>query len=94
MERMTGIEPAGAQLATALPTLGHPQKRRPGAPGVYRSAYRPSNGLNPDDIGADEGARTLDNQLGKLELYQLSYIRMVCSLPPSSQPPTCTAPRA
>jgi hypothetical protein len=26
-------------------------------------------------VGAGEGTRTLDNQLGRLELYQLSYTR-------------------
>lgn len=29
----------------------------------------------PDEAGADNGIRTRDNQLGRLELYQLSYVR-------------------
>jgi hypothetical protein len=28
------------------------------------------------NLGAGEGIRTLDSQLGKLELYQLSYARL------------------
>jgi hypothetical protein len=31
-------------------------------------------------LGAGEGDRTLDNQFGKLELYQLSYTRIVITI--------------
>src|SRR5258706_5738807 len=36
--------------------------------------------MPPDEIGAGDGARTRDVQLGRLELYQLSYSR-VCRSP-------------
>jgi hypothetical protein len=36
----------------------------------------PREGVKPDEYGeADDGVRTRDPQLGKLMLYQLSYVR-------------------
>jgi hypothetical protein len=41
---------------------------------------KPAPFLPDDPWGAGEGIRTLDNQLGRLELYQLSYTRIVLDL--------------
>ena len=43
-----------------------------------------SRGSNPgiiDILGADNGTRTRDPQLGKLMLYQLSYVRAYLASP-------------
>lgn len=34
-----------------------------------------------ENSGASEGIRTLDNHLGKVELYQLSYARLSQNMP-------------
>ena len=50
-------------------------------PRAWRIGDRPPpNGRDPRGQGAGDGIRTRDNQLGRLELYQLSYTRLLSAV--------------
>ena len=60
LERMTGLEPATYTLANVIV--------------LYQLSYQHKQSPNHQP-GADDRARTGDLHLGKVSLYQLSYIR-------------------
>jgi hypothetical protein len=53
---------------------------------VSKSALRPMSGRS-DNYGADDRARTGDLDLGKVALYQLSYVRVGAIVAQELAPP-------
>ncbi len=72
--------PLRSEPAASLP-LFTPRPARVASPFLF-----PSRPIGPDPIGAGDGIRTRDIQLGRLELYQLSYARLAPSLPGFPRP--------
>ena len=92
MERMTGL----ARLRFRLPTRPRPFKQ---FTGLFKFALRRTGLFEPLShlknkkdtalvsfvLGADDGARTRYLHLGKVALYQMSYIRKWCLRSESNQ---------
>ena len=71
VNRGQDLHPAAAEAGFAgVGQLRHESKGEPIEVIMTREAGRPSIGR------ADDGVRTRDPQLGKLMLYQLSYVRV------------------
>ena len=62
-----------ANNATATPQTLAPSRVRAHALGTKKPGYRSSRAVT---LGADNGARTRDPNLGKVVLYQLSHVRI------------------
>ena len=62
-----------ANNATATPQTLAPSRVRAQATGTKKPGYRSSRAVT---LGADNGARTRDPNLGKVVLYQLSHVRI------------------
>ena len=82
MERMTGL----ARLRSRLPTRPRSFKQ---FTGLFEFAYGEPTFSSPWGLlllnGADDGARTRYLHLGKVALYQMSYIRKWCLRSESNQ---------
>ena len=62
-----------ANNATATPQTLAPSRVRAQTTGTKKPGYRCSGAVT---LGADNGARTRDPNLGKVVLYQLSHVRI------------------
>ena len=62
-----------ANNATATPQTLAPSRVRAQTTGTKKPGYRSSRAVT---LGADNGARTRDPNLGKVVLYQLSHVRI------------------
>ena len=62
-----------ANNATATPQTLAPSRVRAQTTGTKKPDYRSSRAVT---LGADNGARTRDPNLGKVVLYQLSHVRI------------------
>ena len=72
------LRPPAGDLASSLQTLRvcltlAPSRVRASAMGTKKPGYRGSRAVV---LGADNGARTRDPNLGKVVLYQLSHVRI------------------
>ena len=72
------LRPPAGDLASSLQTLRvcltlAPSRVRAQATGTKKPGYRSSRAVA---LGADNGARTRDPNLGKVVLYQLSHVRI------------------
>lgn len=68
LERMTGIEPAGAQLATALSTFGPSAKRSLRYSRSMPVRLQALCRAQPQRYGANDGDRTHDPPVGNRKL--------------------------
>ena len=78
LKLLLGFEPRTSSLPRKRSTT---ELQQQDAPSIQKRAIVPPRGLKAagSDPGAGEGIRTLNIQLGRLELCQLSYTRVINS---------------